>query len=300
MTLRALPALAFVAALGLAACAKTPQTAETPAEKPAKQPAAQQTGGQAPAAQEQPGGTEATAPKPAETQPAGPIRTRSAEAIEKELLEAYGSGSDRALKSFFENWDAEVPPADVETLDDPVVRDVHDVFAAFYTPHRIGRIGHSEWGDDIYAETSFVIVQDSIRYQIGEKGEEKTIEDFRPPVRPAKGEAVHLTPAYSKALETFLGSEHHPMGTGNIMNPAQAKGESKKRLEFLNRMVKIHHGHWGGWHLATHPYARTIVFDEDRTRALVHFRIVYEGGEAVFEKEGDAWVLRSSGLTWIE
>ncbi len=60
-------------------------------------------------------------------------------------------------------------------------------------------------------------------------------------------------------------------------------------------------GHWGGdWHLDTHPHVYTIILHPTFTRAIIDFRVGYQGGKAFLEKGKHGWKVLKSELTWIE
>ena len=85
------------------------------------------------------------------------------------------------------------------------------------------------------------------------------------------------------------------------MNPSRARGQSEKRLEFMNKKLNIIHGHWGGyWHIETHPMVFSINFNKKRNLAKVNYRLVYQGGEAIYVKKNGKWTLKEAYLTWIE
>lgn len=130
---------------------------------------------------------------------------------------------------------------------------------------------------------------------------EDTIKTFRPRLFFENVSVVYLTPEYYNVIDNFLKKKHFRLGKGNIMNPARAKGKSKNRLDFLNKKVKIFHGHWGGyWQMNTYPKVFEIILDSERKTAIISFRIVYEGGEAMYKKINDKWTLIESKRTWIE
>ncbi len=110
-----------------------------------------------------------------------------------------------------------------------------------------------------------------------------------PEVEFHNAKALYLSDGYRKALEDFLG-------------PDPSAEESRKRMEFLNRQVKILRGHRGGWHLETHPEVRRMVFSDNGTRVAVDFRFGYGGMEVTFEKSGGRWIReKESGINfWIE
>ena len=128
------------------------------------------------------------------------------------------------------------------------------------------------------------------------------VANFRPQINCENKIPIYLMPKYDTLLNAFLGSEHLEFGTGGIMSVAQAKGESKKRQNFLENYIKIFHGHWGGyWHLCSFPKAYSITFDKDMEYAMIDFRSSWaSGGEVIFKKEGDTWIFVCRVSSWIE
>ena len=124
---------------------------------------------------------------------------------------------------------------------------------------------------------------------------------FRPPVHFDGKRIVYLTKKYSKLLNSFLGNDHVDLGTYDIMQTAFAKDESQSKQEFLNNAVQIYYGHWGGyWQYETYPKANQIIFNPEINRAVVMFRFVYEGGEAILEKQNGEWKVVDFRFTWVE
>ena len=124
---------------------------------------------------------------------------------------------------------------------------------------------------------------------------------FRPPVSFPKKKIVYLTKGYKQLLNNFLGNEHVELGKESIMQAAHSKGESEKRMKFINKAVKIIYGHWGGyWQYETYPQAYNIILDSNLRHAVVHFRHGYGGGYAVLKKQNNQWGIISAELTWIE
>jgi len=125
--------------------------------------------------------------------------------------------------------------------------------------------------------------------------------EFRPPVHFQGKKVVYLTKKYEKMLNSFLGKRHIAFSEENIMQPAKSKGESLSKHRFFNQAALIFYGHWGGyWQFETYPKANQIIFNPEMNRAVVMFRYVYEGGEAVLEKRNGEWVVVNSRFTWIE
>jgi hypothetical protein len=125
--------------------------------------------------------------------------------------------------------------------------------------------------------------------------------EFRPPVHFEGKKVVYLTKKYEKMLNSFLGKRHIAFSEENIMQPAKSKGKSLSKHRFFNQAALIFYGHWGGyWQFETYPKANQIIFNPEMNRAVVLFRYVYEGGEAVLEKQNGEWVVVDSRFTWIE
>ncbi len=226
--------------------------------------------------------------------------------ILNELNESYDQQSKEKLYQILETWHNENMATKAENIDNDTVKNVYKLYIEFYTPFDIGRLGGSEWGNELYADVSFDIIQNRIYYDFAYESLSvvipDTIIDFRPELNFKNGvKTLYLTENYEYALNDFLGNEYDPLGTGGIMNPASAGGSSYEKQQFLNNYLKIIYGHWGGyWHLETHPEVYRISFDENMNNATVYFRIVYEGGEANLTKQDNEWTLLSSRLTWVE
>lgn len=232
---------------------------------------------------------------------------------EQLLQDAYNAKSTEKLKAFFDAWARETPditPADFQKLSD-TIKDVYTVFATFYNPLDIKRSGGSEFGNDTYKKVKYLVVQDAISYRFADSLTDNdgdlnppdcdTLRDFRPCLSFKVPPAVFLTAHYNTILNRFLGNTFHKLGEKDIMDPARAKGESAAREAFLDRLVRIFYGHWGGyWQLYSYPIINCITFNRTRTHAIVNFRMIYEGGLAKLEKVNGAWQLTEAKRTWIE
>ena len=127
----------------------------------------------------------------------------------------------------------------------------------------------------------------------------KTITDFRPRVTQVTGKPLYLTEKRESELKNFLGNEYIPFGTGGARNIAQAKGSSKLRMEFLEKYVKIAHGHWGGnWELTTPPIITDITFDKECKYVAVDYMLMYEAGRAFLRFTDGKWELLSAKRVW--
>jgi len=223
------------------------------------------------------------------------------------LINAYEKNSADSLKLILDSWSRENQSKSSVSLIDDTHRDVYKIYQEFYTPLDLSRIGDSEWGPGIYQDVGYVIIQNHIFFdynydaEVYNVEETDTIWDFRPEITFDNVKTLYLTDNYAIAINEFLGTEFNPLGTGGVMNPASPTEESWVRWQFLNQFIYIVPGHWGGyWHIETHPEAHVIHFNPQRTKARLHFRLIYQGGEAEFQKSGNTWQMVSSKLTWIE
>jgi hypothetical protein len=265
------------------------------------------------------------------------------------------------LYNFFDNWSDEISSNENESSN-KWVAEAHKVFAAFYQPLELEKIGCRNEDKDLYKNSRYFIIQDTLQniymtdsipfapdelesYYISRieqkypndsirMGYIKMVErekhnrelapvfdidysafssigipttevvsniSFRPPVQFTDRKIVYLTSKYKRLLDNFLGNEHIDLGTESVMQVARSKGSSRKRMEFINNACKIFYGHWGGyWQYETYPKATSIIFDSEMQRAVVYYRLVYEGGVVMLEKLNGRWTILSGRLTWIE
>lgn len=278
------------------------------------------------------------------------------------LEKAYQDSSVTLLYQFFDNWSADVSSNESEAPN-PWVAEAHKVFAAFYQPLQLDKIGCGEFRIS-YQDYPFFIVQDTLyriyvtetipigddelvnyytnrikRMYTNKHKRKKELESlqriigygnlyaefkrekymfpgewcaipttlvdsnisFRPSVDFPDKKIVHLSAGYEQLLNTFLGNQHVALGTENIMQPAYAKEESARRMDFIENAAQIFYGHWGGyWQYETYPMANAIIFDAAMQRAIVEFRFIYEGGNVYLEKHEGQWVVVTGELTWQE
>ena len=80
------------------------------------------------------------------------------------LYSAYDKKSTKELTQFFKNWSKNIPTisdAEFSAMND-TFRQTYSAFTAFYKPTSIDSLGGSEWGNKIYKDVDFLIVQNSI------------------------------------------------------------------------------------------------------------------------------------------
>ena len=98
---------------------------------------------------------------------------------------------------------------------------------------------------------------------------------------------LHFTSMYQNMLNRFLSEEN-------------GDDEAIERYHFLKSEIRIIPGHWGGWHIVTHPEVNFIKLEPGLDSATVFYRTYYEGGNAAFKLENNNWIMKNAGLTWIE
>lgn len=212
----------------------------------------------------------------------------------------------------FEDWNRTIKPNSDDFIHkNDTIKSLYDVYKEFYEPFDLLKIGDWEWGNSLNSNCKYVIIQNKIFYSVlpndifddfnWEKSTIDSIVNFRPPINIDRNNVLYLTHEYEDAINRFLGTESTEFGEGNIMNPSGPAAESLKRYEVIRSYIPILHGHWGGyWILETHPDVSIMIFNKSLTKVQIHYRVGYQGGEAILEKSGKDWTIKSSRATWIE
>ena len=240
------------------------------------------------------------------------------------LANAYKTKSTIKLRVFFEDWSLKTKTMNGEQLNksNDTIQNIYNVFQAFYKPKELNKIGGSEWGDDIYKNVKYLVIQNDIPFEIGDSiidifedtlyfseiftkkntsFRQGVLTSFRPDLSIEGSKCLILTKEYDNIINYFLGSKHLSLGIGDIMSPARSIGESRKRQEFLENYIKIFYGHWGGyWQLYSYPKVEKIRFDNTFNNAIISYSMIYEGGDAHLKKINGIWKLINTRRTWIE
>ena len=242
--------------------------------------------------------------------PSGKRQPDSVKYSANELVQKFESAYEHSTDSMgalFKEWNESKEGGLPEGAGDTTIA-LYKIFEKVYLPHDLPKLGEWEWGNQNLKE-KYVVVQNKLYYHVGDQIEENlgwgerrdSLLDFQPQVSVKREKVLYLTGEYKEALNRFLGSEHLPLGSGGIMNPALPAGESQKRANALTPFITLLHGHWGNyWHLETHPEVNNIALNKSLNKAKVFYRVGYMGGEAVLEKRNNSWVITSSKSTWIE
>jgi hypothetical protein len=81
------------------------------------------------------------------------------------LKKAYRKNSTELLNQFFRQWQQENPTitdAELATYND-TIQEAYKVFKAFYKANQLDSIGGSEWGNDVYKNAKYLIVQNELQ-----------------------------------------------------------------------------------------------------------------------------------------
>ena len=236
--------------------------------------------------------------------------------LEKELEYAYNKKSSEKLEEIFIKWNYDLKPNYIDdNYPNEIIKSVYEVYAEFYKPHDLLKLGDWEWGNELNSKSKYVLIQNRIDFKIYDSDNiekiaenEKTISfkkdsiiNFRPKLNIENSKTLYLLPKYRKELVNFLGTQSSKFGKTNIMSVSRPKKQSAKRYGFIRPYLPILHGHWGGyWEIETSPEVFNIIFNKNLTEAKIFFSVGYQGGETTLIKENDKWIIKESKATCIE
>jgi len=80
------------------------------------------------------------------------------------INKAYKKKSEVLLTEFFENWANEIKPISKSEFDElgDTIKEAYKVFECFYRPTELSQIGGSEWGESLYNESKYLVVQNNL------------------------------------------------------------------------------------------------------------------------------------------
>lgn len=240
---------------------------------------------------------------------------------QEELLEiAYQEKSVAKLDLFFERWHLETVQITVSELNSmkPVEKEIYKIHRTIFRPNDENMFGSTNGPSISIKGKKIIIVQHRFRYIIDdslrsmmyhgyhcdfhpENCSIEEIKNFRPKVDIPNYSVVYHSEKYEEILDNFLGWEFSDFGEGSIMNPSHPRGESTKRHHFLELVVRVLPGHWGGyWHFETQPLIQYITINSEMTRALVDYRAGWGGRGIEVYREGEEWIIGKTRYGWIE
>ena len=248
---------------------------------------------------------------------------------------AYWFKTTEQIESQLEKWNSK-DSSNYADITNDTIRTIYDIFKVFYTPRELSRIGESEWGDSLYLRSKYMIVQNAIEYSIlpndnyfdttkidtniilsdikqidsikyfemlyyfqsdFASNNFRIIKNFKPETVYDPKVILYLNGEQRQKLIGFLGKNKYSLGIRELLEYSNIL---TTKQDFLEPYFKIDVGHWGGWHIITHPYVFGIVLNSEMNKCEVSFRILYQFGSAQLEKVNDKWTLIDSELTGIE
>lgn len=81
------------------------------------------------------------------------------------IYRAYILNSENRIEVYMEKWNKSYND-NYSSQNNDTVKAIYEVFDAFYTPRDLKRIGESEWGDSIYVNPKYILVQNKICYSV--------------------------------------------------------------------------------------------------------------------------------------
>lgn len=222
--------------------------------------------------------------------------------LSEKLDNAYEHNSQTLLDSFFVVWDEILPsytPQEVSTFSFNII-EAYKVFIEYYSPTNLSRLTEGQH-ENFETDFRYVIIQNGLEIAVADtnpiyyyyRGVNITktyIKDFRPQINISEYPSVYLSSRADSIIFHFL------------FNPDSTyKDDHADRVAFLRQAIQLTHHHWiRDYHKVTMPHAFNIIFNDSLTKALVHFRVFYQFGEAYLERSEGWWTLISSKLTAIE
>ncbi len=244
------------------------------------------------------------------------------------LEEAYKKDSESDLKQFLDYYSSKGRLRNQEYDQKPFFeKSAYDIYKLFYTPNDLSRFGRGEFGDSIYKDVKYFIVQNEIEVQFSNKehlidtitGKRLysiidwidynipsilsifSIKSFYPDVESENCKIIYYSEDFKELIEKFLDKDFTIPSVYGLMSSSKTHFISEQRKEFLNKYIKIFGRAWEkGWHVETHPIVNFIVFNKNQTEAVIYFRLIYGGGEATFKYIDNKWVMLWSSLSWVE
>jgi hypothetical protein len=217
----------------------------------------------------------------------------SSSQIKERIEKYYTTNLVDSLYRFLNEWHNSIPPVSVDFINqNDTMKNIYQIFTDLYQPFKFGDYHVDNYFDN---KNKYIIIQGYMDYAVVSKDnyknllkvetkgypddtiydkiKTKTLLSFRPKLSIDSIKYLYLTKEYRQALCDFLGTDHHELGEGDIMNTAFPKNETENRYKFVCPVLPIVYGHWGGyWHIETFPIIYKIVFDDSFQHAMIDFR----------------------------
>lgn len=244
---------------------------------------------------------------------------------------AYINNSISQLDTFF-NAQAELikPVSNEEILFKPLFeQEIYKLFKLFYQPNHLidykaPNWGHQEYEDEnneIYSKAKYILVQNKVAITIYDTVAIKPrkynkwyndslhnyyyrqlsnlfLTDFAPELEIEGKKILYCDRRFLEIIYEFLGTS---FTNGDIHKLPRPQRETERRLEFLNKLISIIPGHWGGYyHIESFPYILNIELNKNYEEANIFFKNVYAWYNADLKKVNGVWKMVSSGLMFVE
>jgi hypothetical protein len=100
-----------------------------------------------------------------------PLTQSYAQQVRSQLDAAYREGSSAKLEQFLRTWQQVSVPVTAAQLAalTPYQQQAYAVFTAFYKPHQVDSLGGSEWGNNLYSQARFLLVQNTLKIKQTDK-----------------------------------------------------------------------------------------------------------------------------------
>jgi len=196
------------------------------------------------------------------------------------LETAFLESSDEKRAQFLAEWHDSIQPKPLSEIHDPLQRDLYTLYTAFFNSYAFGFLPRCDPEEDPLLANECLVLQGSIDYCLGEFAPDniRTLIDFRPQISIEGHETVFFTPVYREAIEASM--------ERNIDD------EVMQRYKFLRPKMWIFPGHGPYWELLTPPAVSLIVFNEDRTEAVIYLHT--EVGTVRMKRSGNDSILIDS------
>ena len=238
------------------------------------------------------------------------------------LNKAYKSNSSKKFKLFLDRWSKSSTPISSKALSkqDDTIKMVYELYTAFYQPKDLSPLGVPEGGNAAYANASYLVIQDNIKYAVenalpvfgttdseqpdynkldetinSSKAVPKIIKNFRPKVDFETTKILSLTAYYDSALSRFLKIKPST-APKNAALQNQLEHDEKKE-HFLSQYLVMIKRHWGQyWDIISYPEASQITLDRSLHYAVINYRFSGKAGIAYYKKNEGKWMLVGSRI----
>ena len=145
---------------------------------------------------------------------------------DKLLSDAYKQKSTSKLNRFFNIWEKDIVPLSKNEFENlnPSFKEAYLVFKEFYNPINLSAIGGSEFGNDIYKNASYFVVQDHLNVYQQKKVYYTSVEEKEFAINQSK--IVNVSDSLKNVLQKAI--QNAPLGSAIL----QSYGPNSPTQEF--------------------------------------------------------------------